>query len=434
MKALKPARHFRFRVFSLVISAAFLFLLCSPAAAQQSTAQQLLSQADEILQQMSEITGLPIKGSLKKQVVSRAEVEQYVMQNMHEESTPADLHAQEALVRVLGLVPRDFNLEKFEVKLYTEQVAGFYDPKRKTMFIADWIPQETQTMVLSHELTHALQDQNWDLDRFLHATRDDDDATSARQAVVEGHATAAMMAQMLGGLDLGQMPSISPIMEMVINQQFAEFPTFSSAPYFFRTQALFPYVEGVGFIQAGLQSGGWKGLNAAFEHPPQTTRQIYEPQAYFGHEAPVTVNLPHPPALGDAGGLRFLRENALGELGFYCVLGQLISEEEAKVLEPAFLADHYLLYESSGGEDDTLVERVRWSNDESSRQFFRDYHTILTHKYPELTTDKRSSADEFMGSASGRAVVLLRKGNECMWAEGVPAAQSDAMLAWLRSL
>src|SRR5205809_433150 len=83
----------------------------------------------------------------------------------------------------------------------TEQVAGFYDPHTKTMNMADWIPPEMQSMVLSHELTHALQDQNYDLDKFLHAARDNDDATSARQAIVEGHAMAAMMQHALGQVD-----------------------------------------------------------------------------------------------------------------------------------------------------------------------------------------------------------------------------------------
>src|SRR5208337_4250546 len=171
-------------------------------------------------------TGLPIKGPLKREVISRPEIEKYLTQNLHEEMTPAEIHAQEALVRALGLVSRDFNLEKFLISFYTEQAAGFYDPKRKTMFIADWIPAETQTMVLSHELTHALQDQSWDLETYLRAARDDDDATNARQAVVEGYATAAMMQQAAGGMELGQLPSIAPLLEMVVNQQFDEFPAF----------------------------------------------------------------------------------------------------------------------------------------------------------------------------------------------------------------
>jgi len=417
-----------------MLSLSLLLLFATTAVAQQQGTQDLLSQADEVFQQMSQITGLPIKTPLRKQVVSRPEIEKYLTQNLHEEMTPEEIHAQEALVRAFGLVSRDFNLEKFLISFYTEQAAGFYDPKRKTMFIADWIPAETQTMVLSHELTHALQDQSWDLESYLHGARDNDDATDARQAVVEGYATAAMLQQATGPLELGQLPSLTPLMEMVIHQEFEDFPAFSNAPYFFRMEALFPYVQGMGFIQAGLQLGGWKDLKLLFEHPPEATKQIFEPQTYYHHQAFPKIAVAHPPALEGVAGLRFLSENAMGELGYYCLLGQLISEDEAQTLGPSWLADRYLLYERSGGNDYTLVARTRWTTPETSLAFFRDYHTILAHKYPELTPDKRSSTDMLIGSAANGVPLLLRKGDECVWAEGVPAAKADAMLAWLRAL
>jgi len=161
MQTFKPFSRCKFTPPRRLISLGLLLLLAMTAVAQQPGPQDLLAQADEVLQQMSQITGLPIKAPLKKQVISRPEIEKYLTQNLHAEMTPAEIHAQEALVRALGLVSRDFNLEKFLISFYTEQAAGFYDFKRKTMFIADWIPAELQTMTLSHELTHALQDQSW---------------------------------------------------------------------------------------------------------------------------------------------------------------------------------------------------------------------------------------------------------------------------------
>jgi len=434
MKILKRVNPYGFSFLPGTIALSLLLLFATAAVAQQPGARDLLSQADEVLQQMSEITGLPIKAPLKKQVISRPEIEKYLIQDLHEEMTPAEIHQQEALVRAFGLVSPDFNLEKFRINFYTEQAAGFYDAKRKTMFIADWIPAEMQTMVLSHELTHALQDQSWDLDGFLHGARDDDAATNARLAVVEGYATAAMFQQTGGGMELGELPALAPLLEGLISQQFEEFPAFTGAPYFFRMQALFPYVQGMGFIQTGLHNGGWKGLRELFARPPQATKQIFEPQTYFNHQAFPGMELPHPPALDGAAGLRFLGGNALGELGYYSLLGQLISEEEAKTIGPAWLADRYLLYEHSGGKEYALVARTRWVNSETSLAFFRNYHTILAHKYPELTTDPRSTSDLFVGSAANGVTLLLRKGDECLWAEGVPAAKSDTVLAWLRGL
>ena len=402
--------------------------------AQQESVQGLLSQADEVLHEMSEMTGLPIRAPVKKRIISRPEIEKHLTQNLHEEMTPAEIHAQEAELRAFGLVSRDFNLERFLIKFYTEQAAGFYDSRQKTMFIADWIPPEIQIPALAHELTHALQDQSWDLEKFLRATRDNEDASSARQAFVEGYATAAMFQQMTGSMQLSELPSIAPLLELTVQQTFEEFPTFSSAPHFFRVQALFPYIQGTGFIQRGLKEGGWKNLNHAFDNPPDSTKQIFEPEAYFNHQSFPAVTLAHPAALDGSAGPRFLTENVMGELGYYSLLGQLISDEEAKTLGPAWLADRYLIYEHSGGNDFTLVSRTRWTSPETALEFFRDYHTILAHKYPELTTDPRSTADLFAGSAANGVTLLLRKGNECVWAEGVPAGKADAMLAWLRAL
>ena len=416
----------------LILAISLVGALTATAHAQQG--QDLLSHADQVLQQMSEITGLPIKGSLHKQIINRAGIEKYLIENMHAEMPPAEIHAQEAMLRAFGLVAREFNLEKFLVNLYTEQAAGFYDPKQKTMFIADWVPAENQGMVLSHELTHALQDQNWDLEKYLHADRANDDSSNARQAVVEGYATAAMIQQMTEPMSLADLPSLEPLMEMVIHQQFEEYPAFSNAPYFFRIEALFPYMQGMGFIQAGLQHGGWKDLNAVLPaNPPTTTKQIFEPGSYFDHQTLPAITLARPPAL-DGAGLKFLTENVMGELGYYALLGQLISEDEAKTLGHAWLGDRYLLYEHSGGNDYTLVARTRWTSPETALAFFRDYHTILAHKYPELTTGPGSTADLFAGTAANGAVLLLRKDNDCLWAEGVPAGKAEAILAWLRTL
>jgi len=222
----------------------FLLLACAVPTARLLAAGQgapdLLAQADEVLRQMSELTGLPIKSPLKKQIISRAEVEKYLAENLHVEMTPQEIHIQEATLQAFGLVAPDFNLEKFLIRFYTEQAAGFYDPRRKTMCIADWVEPDMQRLVLAHELTHALQDQNFDLDRFLKAVRPDDDASSARQAIVEGHATAAMMQQLMAPMKLEEMPALEPLMAQVIHQQFEEFPAFNRAPFFFRLQALLP--------------------------------------------------------------------------------------------------------------------------------------------------------------------------------------------------
>jgi hypothetical protein len=252
-----------------------------------------------------------------------------------------------------------------------------------------------------------------------------------------------MIQQLIAPMKLEDMPALEPLMAPVIQQQLEEFPAFNRAPFFFRFQALFPYIEGMGFMQRGLQAGGWKRLNSLFNDPPNTTKEIFQPQAYFEKQQLPKVSLPHPAPLAGIPGMNFLAENIMGELGYYAVLGQLISEDEAKSVATGWLADRYLLYERAAagpspgltqeGKEYTLVAQTRWSSAEAALAFFRDYHSILARKYPELAPDKRSTTDLFIGTAANGQVILLRKGDACLWAEGIPTAQSDAMLTWLNS-
>jgi len=450
MRATTPVSNLCFRV-SVFVSRQLLsmaaaisvlpLLTClpTPAFAQVPTAAapkaaSLLATADAVLQEMSAVTGLPIKGPLKKLILSRAEIRKFLEENLDEEYTPQQIRKEEAQLKAFGLVSKEFDLRKFLLSFYTEQAAGAYDPHRKTMFIADWPAEEMQRLVLAHELTHALQDQNFDLVQFMRAQRANDDASGARQALMEGHATAAMMQKMIGNVPLNALPLLQPLMESVIHQQYAEFPAFTAAPYFLRVEALFPYIQGMGFVQAALREGGWEKLNGVFAHPPSTTKEIFEPSLYLEKRTLPAVELACPPLLEGAAGLHVLTENTFGQLGYYALLGQFISEAEAKTLAPNWLADRYIIYESSGGGSLALVARTRWSDPEQALSFFRDYHTILTKKYPELAPDPRSSTDLFVGAAASGQIILLRKGDECRWAEGVPATQTDAVLNWLRSL
>jgi hypothetical protein len=404
------------------------------AQEEKSSPQDLLAQADEVLHQMSELTGLPIKAPLQKRLINRDEVKKYLQDNIAQDVTPQEMHVQEAELQAFGLVSRDFKLQEFLLDFYTEQAAGFYDPHRKTMFIADWATPDMQKLILSHELTHALQDQNFDLIKFMQADKGNDDATNTRQAIVEGHATAAMMQQLVEPMKLGELPSLEPIMAQVIHQQFEEYPVFSKAPFFFRMEALYPYIQGMGFMQAGLKRGGWPGLNKLFANPPRATREIFVPNIYFDHHAVTTVSLPKPPMLADIQGLNLLTDNIMGSLGYYALIGQFISEDDAKTLSAELVADRYLLYEGPAAKQYTLVACTRWTDTETALDFFRDYHAILAHKYPELAPGARSASDVYIGGIAGGRVILMRKGNECLWAEGIPNAKADAMLVWLKGL
>lgn len=410
-----------------------------PQAAARSTSianqQAVLAQADSILEQMSRLTGLPIKAPLKKRIVSRPEIRKLLLHNLQTEYTPHQIHVQQATLQAFGLVSRSFDLEKFLISFYTEQAAGFYDPRTKTMYMADWIPADMQQMVLAHELTHALQDQNFGLQHYMQAVKNHDDAQAARQAVVEGYATVAMFQRMLGSASLATLPSFDTLIGPLISRQMAEFPVFSKAPFFFRLEALFPYIQGATFIGQGLkQEGSWKALDRLFTQPPTSTKAIYQPNVYFHHESLPEIHLPARTPLDSSPGLAPLDENTLGELGFNALLGQFLSEARAKAVSADWLADRYILYENSAKQDYALVARSRWANAEAALAFFRDYHAVLLQKYAELAADPRSTPECFIGHTASGEVIVLRAGREVRWAEGIPPGQVPLMVKWLKAL
>jgi len=198
------------RLFLLLVAASCLIGGGAVRAQEAATAPPVVAQpkansaefsaaADEVLQQVSEITGLKQLTPVKKTLRSRDEIRAYVLREMDEEKKPAERDAEARTDEAFGLIPKGFELDNFMVDLLTEQIAGLYDPKAREFYIADWIPIDDQRMVMAHELTHALQDQHFQIEVWEKAARPNDDAELAREAVLEGSAMAAMIDYLLEG-------------------------------------------------------------------------------------------------------------------------------------------------------------------------------------------------------------------------------------------
>ena len=146
----------------------------NPSAPTQITpeqAQQLFRSVDSILQFDSKVTGLPVLQTVKRRLVTRDEVEKYLMHQLQNDRDAKRLQSSELVLKKFGLLDRDFQLKPFLIQLLREQIAGYYDDKTKTVNLLDWIPPDEQKPVLAHELTHALQDQHIHLEKW---DRDDD--------------------------------------------------------------------------------------------------------------------------------------------------------------------------------------------------------------------------------------------------------------------
>ena len=144
----------------------------APAFAQEASESELVKTGDEMLQSAARLRGLEPKGPIQQGVKDKAEISRYLNERVQAEYAPGEIEKEGKILRTLGLIPESNGLQGHLLsKLLTEQVGGYYDSDKKTFFIASWLPSEEQKPVMIHELTHALQDQHFDVAKMLKEDR-----------------------------------------------------------------------------------------------------------------------------------------------------------------------------------------------------------------------------------------------------------------------
>src|SRR5580692_10647288 len=302
---------------------------------------EFIKAADEVLAQMSKLLDLPIKEPLKKSLRSKQEVRDYLVREEKEDRTDKERYSDDKTLEAFGLIPKGFPLDKFMIDVLTDQVAGLYDPKAKEFYIADWIPLDEQKSVMSHELTHALEDQSFHIDPWIKAARPNDDAELARDAVSEGSALAAMMDYGLRDQKVGvrDIPDVTPVLRNGALGEMDKDANLKDAPRIIRDELIFPYLAGTGFTQSFLKAHiGWQDLHLIFENPPVSTQQIIHPHLYLAGVKPFPVTLPVWKDVVPAN-WKLLEENVLGEFCLNEVLLQYLGSDRANAMSPAWAGD-----------------------------------------------------------------------------------------------
>lgn len=392
----------------------------APAQAQPVANAQFYAAADQVLNAMSRILDLPVKAPLKKSLRTREQIRQFLEQEEKKEESKAKRYADRRTLEAFGLIPRGFPLDSYLLDLLTEQVAGLYDPKAKEFYIADWIPVAEQKPVMAHELTHALDDQYFHLDKWEKAAGHNDDAALARDAVVEGSALAAMFDYSLHE-SIRDLPDLSGLISSGALSQAGSDPQLAKAPPFIRDELLFPYLNGAVFTQQFLKANsGWGDFKKVFENPPVSTQQILHPQLYLRGVRPREVALSH---LGSAvpRGWKKLDENLVGEFGLQEILKQFLGSEQAKAISPVWAGDRYALFENKSTKRTLLVFRLAVDNAGDAARFFGAYSEALEKKYNSPPPPVHNGESLELHTPQG-GVFLRCLGEECLSVEGANRA------------
>ena len=237
---------------------------------------------EEIAPEVERLRGLRFKESVEVSVVDDASIREYIVERLREFDYEERLQAATRAYELLGLVPPGIDLLEALLRVMEEQAGGFYDPPRRSYYLLDDMPVGVAPVLTAHELTHALEDQHFDLDGRLRRVTDNDDMVFAASAVHEGSATLLMGAYLMQAEDDGGLA----IAEAMGNLAALEGPELARLPPLLTRQLLGPYLLGVPFLTRGNLREAADGYPAAavdraYRDSPTSSEQILHPDKYW---------------------------------------------------------------------------------------------------------------------------------------------------------
>jgi hypothetical protein len=393
--------------------------------AQMQRLQQLLDEqgievplapADEELMntvegQVETLRDLQPLRPVERALMTQERLRERILQDFEEESSPEEIRDYTLTLAAFDLVDPDIEMYDLLVRLYTEQIAGFYDPETEQIYvIADaGLMGQLERLTYAHEFTHALQDQHFDLEAL--GLRDDadevydDEYLGAIQALIEGDASLTQRRFM----DTHYSPD--DITTLVQESLEVDTTVLSAVPDVLRESLFFPYNYGEVFVRALYDEGGQAAVDAAFANPPVSTEHILHPERYQSGDMPQVVSLP---PLTDTLGAdwRLVYEEVWGEFSTRYYLAQQIPQDEAETAAEGWGGDRYAVHyrESDGGF--VLAWRIAWDTPADTEEFVDAYVTFAGERFghaADVTDGARScwAGDDYLCLAWGPAATLI---------------------------
>lgn len=363
----------------------WILLVASCVLAAPAPAQELFTNISHIKQGIEAITGLQFKQDVPYALINKVQLQRYLKQRIDETMKPADERAEELTLKMLGLVPPDFDLRQNTLDLLTEQAAAFYDYNRKKLFVLeDSGSSNEERVALVHELAHALADQHFHLAKYVREGARSDDSATARQAVMEGQATwlmAAYVSREGGGKPEVPEAVLTLMKNSVEGSAVSQYPVFSQAPLYIRESLVFPYADGMAFQDAVFHKLGKQAFSEVFLRAPASSGQILHPDRYLGHGG---VVIPDPPALPDARRFRKLADGSLGELDFRVLISQYTDAKTGVALAAHLTGGSYELFEQKRDKFPVLGVASAWDSPASARDYLEQYRKVLRGKWRKL--------------------------------------------------
>ncbi|HOX42692.1 MAG TPA: hypothetical protein PK668_03790 [Myxococcota bacterium] len=409
--------------------------LAGPQASGQVPAQELLSLARGVQARVETLRGLKARRAIRFELADAERVRAYVKRAMDEQYAPGEFAREGLAMQALGLIPRGLDYPGLILELLQEQVGGYYDPKGEVFYLAAWMSAGTQAPIIAHELTHALQDQSFDLDAYQERLRGRSDAMLARAAVAEGDASLVMLLDSVSALGLDIEPAAlgldGPMADLLVQASAGQYPALARAPRALREALMFPYIQGMAFVSAVRARGGWKAVDGLYRRLPESSEQIMHPERY--------LDSPDPPT---AVSLRALEE--LVPEGWETIFEDELGEAMSLQLLAAWGADDGTARQAAAGWDGDRFRAYQrgaelgwaglwvWDTETDAVEFAAAAAQELPLRWPGATPEPVDARPRMAWRlADGRASAVVRAGSRVALVDGLPPAAVEKLLGAL---
>jgi len=397
---------------------AFCLLSISLLAGARKEKDAAFGQIDAIVKTLSEITGLTEKHAVPYGRMSKSELRKFLNKRIKKTLKPDEIYADELSLKMFGLVPQDFDLKKSTIDLLTEQAAAFYDYDEKKLFMLEDSSFSAETTTLAHELSHALADQYFNLDKFMEDSPASDDENLAHTAVVEGEASWLMIAYELK--QSGQKPVPTPEMVKSVadtsEASMADYPVLKNSPLYIQESLLFPYSEGTAFFDAVYKKMGKASFAAVFTDPPVDSAQIMHPKKYFDHEKPSKPDLPKIASDLKA---KEITEGSMGEFDHSILLRQYLGDAKAAEFSGHLLGGQFKIWQLGKVKHPILVYASQWDSNAQAAHFFAAYKKVLHSKWKHYD-ETAGGGDTVKGTGDNGYFETRLQGDRVTSVEGMP--------------
>jgi hypothetical protein len=395
--------------------------------------------ADRIQVDVAEIRGLQFKHPVPIKVVSREEWREYILGEMRR--VPEVQHFW-PVMRMLGIYKGpDLGPRENVVADMLGSPGAAYDARVGAFLLGTEFEGDHRKVVFAHELQHGMQDQHFDMQRYMLDFIQSPDASSdevlARASVIEGEAafvdaqfqakhapttltTRDRMAAAIGDEGLWdpahwEKKLESPELDEQARARLRGMIDASTRiPPFMIELTLCRYIDGMAFVRE-LQERGWSEVAKLYgEYPPVSTEQILHPEKWFAREEPARIGWPPFDADPLFADWQLLLQDNLGERHWHVVFRAQGLSSLGPAAAAGWNGDRYAVFRNKNSDAMLMLMYTSWDTPEDANEFADAYGRLLQAKY----------------SAGTYSALVQTVGNTVRIVEGAPEQSIDAFMAF----